>query len=657
MNNTGKWKIVLMIMLISFIPEITAQSGKTLLENSESPLLRKYQDYEAVILEDLGNIRFEKMHDGSFNIIYTRSTQYKIITTSGLEWSEIEIPLYVDGSRKEVLQDISITLINPEDEGLKKFKMNELDIYTEQYSPYYIMKKIAVPGAKEGSLFQVDYSYRSPNLFNLDDWVFQYSIPVLQSQFTFSIIPFYEYALLKRGGKSVDSFYKYDSKEIKQYGTTTYQDRNYVFIMNDIPAFDDESFITNKADYINRMEFQLKGITNTNGTTRAIMTDWQGVNKELLGHKNFGKYIASSEKYSKTEAKLIKGIFTSEEERADAVTAFVKSEVKWNNQQSKFASEGLKKVMESSEGNSADINLYLTGMLRAAGLDAFPVLLSTRAHGKVYKDSPLHTNFNYVVAGIQSESGILLRDATAPYYPNNQIPIRCLNGDGLAVLKGLEEWIPLSSEVVKGTVIQSVKLDLQPDHEDISSTVIITSTGYDAIKFMGKTGNDPEEAKKIYSRELFPKLDSLTLQAGKIQEDSFSISIYTDLSKESIGDHIFIAPFAGLPEKECPLIKKSRSYPVDMIYQRSNYFNSEIIIPTGYRASFIPEDYKVRNDLITVRYSSRQSGNKLWIEAELCFKKRIYQPKDYTKLRYFYKDMVKRLNEKIVLEVGDQAKP
>lgn len=657
MNNTGKWKLVFMSMLISFIPEITAQSDKTLAENGKSPLLKKYQDYEAVILEDLGSIRFKDNNDGAFDVIYTRSTQYKIITTSGLSWAEIEIPLYDNGSKKEFLQDISITVINPGDDEVKKFKMKELDVYTEDYSRYYIKKKVAVPGAKEGSLFQIDYSYRSPLLYNLRDWIFQYSIPVLFSQFSITIMPFYEYALLKRGEKTLDSFYKYDSKEKKQYGSATYQERTYMYVMTDISAFDDESFITNKADYINRLEFQLRGVTNTYGITTPVMTDWQAVNKELLDHKDFGKYISSSERISKTEAKLFAELFSNQEELADVVAAFVKNNVKWNQLNSKFASESIKKVLETREGNSADINLYLTGMLKAAGLDAFPVLLSTRAHGKVFKDSPLHTNFNYVVAGIKSDSGILLRDATAPHYPSNQLPIRCLNGNGLAVLKGIEEWIPLSSGAVKGRVFHSVKLDLQADSDDFSSTVVITSTGYDAIKYIGRTGNDPEEAKEIYTSNLFPELDSISLQAGKIQEDSFSITILTDIPKESIGEHIFIQPFAGLPEKECPLTKETRSYPVDMVYQRSNFFRSEISIPEGYRASFVPENYIVRNDLLTVRYSSIQSGEKLWIDAELTFKKRIYQPKDYAQLRYFYKDMVKRLNEKIILEADEQVRP
>ena len=44
----------------------------------------------------------------------------------------------------------------------------------------------------------------------------------------------------------------------------------------------------------------------------------------------------------------------------------------------KYTTSSLKKAYQEGSGNSADINLLLVNMFKQAGLDANPVILSTR---------------------------------------------------------------------------------------------------------------------------------------------------------------------------------------------------------------------------------------------------------------------------------------
>jgi len=48
----------------------------------------------------------------------------------------------------------------------------------------YSQKKFAFPNVREGSIIEYKYTMVSPYIFQLDDWKFQYEIPVKWSEFT-----------------------------------------------------------------------------------------------------------------------------------------------------------------------------------------------------------------------------------------------------------------------------------------------------------------------------------------------------------------------------------------------------------------------------------------------------------------------------------------
>jgi hypothetical protein len=68
----------------------------------------------------------------------------------------------------------------------------------------------------------------------------------------------------------------------------------------------------------------------------------------------------------------------------------------------RLCNEGVKKAYKDKTGNVAEINLMLTAMLRYAGLNANPVLVSTRSNGIAI--FPNRTAFNYVIAAVENGS-------------------------------------------------------------------------------------------------------------------------------------------------------------------------------------------------------------------------------------------------------------
>jgi hypothetical protein len=86
-----------------------------------------------------------------------------------------------------------------------------------------------------------------------------------------------------------------------------------------------------------------------------------------------------------------------------------------------------------------------------------------------------------------------------------------------------------------------------------------------------------------------------------------------------------------------------------MVYPVKRIYSSTVSLPEGYQAEYIPEDLKIDSDLFDLNYSVKTLGDDLQITLDYCFKQSIYQPRDYSKLKQYFSEIVKKGNEKIVL--------
>ena len=106
----------------------------------------KDPEAEAVIFYDIGESYFYDTEDGGYNIRFTRSKRIKIFEHSGVKYSEITIPYYVDGyGRTEVVQSISATSYNFDDGIPTLTKLDPSTIYEEKLNDQLYAKKFAIP--------------------------------------------------------------------------------------------------------------------------------------------------------------------------------------------------------------------------------------------------------------------------------------------------------------------------------------------------------------------------------------------------------------------------------------------------------------------------------------------------------------------------------
>lgn len=651
MKNTSLLFLLLFCFQTLFSQNFTHEFGKCSPYEISMTNYDKDPTAEAVVIYDIGKSYFEITSDG-YELVFERSFKIKVLSKAGIKYAEINIPYYVeDNNTFEIVGKVTGNTYNLENDLVKTTPLNSKISFDEKINENWHQKKLAMPDVKEGSVFEVNYKVISPFFFNLRSWDFQSNIPVIFSEYTTKMVPFYEYCYIFQGASKFDEFQSYEEKGLpKIFNSIEYNDMVYHFVMKDVPAFRDEDFITSENDYLLKLDFQLAAVHRSDGANIDIMTTWPKLSKDLLIHDNFGKFQNSAEKKSADLSESLNLGAKNKLEQVKTIDRFVKSNFNWDGRNSKFASKTVKEFLNTKTGTSAEINLFLAGMLNANGIEAYPVIISTRDHGRIKMDYPFAHFFNYVIVNVKIDSLNYLLDATEPMCDFGQIPTRCLNDRGLVVKKQKEEWMLLKSNLVSDKIYQ-LNLSFNKSNDSLLYISTLSTNGYDAIHYRKKYITDYKSLKKDLFGENISSTDTLIAKNLKDIEKPFDIGFLKKTVSEVVEDKILIAPFGDFVMSENPFKQPARKVPVDMTYKKERGFISTISIPENYTILSVPENMKIENDLIKIVYvvETDLANHQIKVTGQYEIKKDLYPASDYNKIKDYHSGIISKFNEKIVL--------
>jgi hypothetical protein len=643
----------LLILVLSSLTILQGQNfskefGKIGKEESDLTSYTPDNSAAAVVLFDIGKSWFSDASDGSFEVIFERSTRIKIFSDAGLKYAEVEIPVYHEGSIYEQVYEIEGNTYNPEGSYMKISTFNAANSHEEKINEFWTVKKFALPDVKVGSIIEYRYKIVSQYMFNLRNWEFQNRIPTIYSEYIVKQIPFYEYVYLLQGRSKFDiQSANVDNGIERRFAGINYKETINKFVMKDIPAFNDEEYITSINDNIIKLDFQLAKINFPNGNTTTIISTWPLMVKDLLKNEDLGKYAKRCEKLATKLYSPDSLMNKTPEEKFNFILNYVKTNFNWNQGNGKYASKSPSALLIDKIGNAADLNLLVIGLLNAAGIESYPLIVSTRDNGKIRADYPYLKFFNYVLIYADLTGKKVLSDATEVMCKNDRIPPRCLNDRGLLIKEGNVEWVGLQTNVLSelntNIVIDSLL------HNSHSSTSVEASE-YFALNYRNSYGSDK---KKIVEREGQSnfKLDeqSVNILNPGDREKKYNFSFTSNFKADKIANKIYIAPFLDEPLTENPLKQSSRTYPIDMTYPVKRTFTSAFNIPDGYKIDFIPEEAKILNDAFELNYIVKNVDKLITVTFNYTFFKAVYPAKEYMNIKYYFNEIIKKGNQKIVL--------
>ncbi|KAF2520230.1 DUF3857 domain-containing protein [Flavobacterium salilacus subsp. salilacus] len=669
-------KIRLIALFVLFSSHITLQAQefeyelgevtKEELAQTSHPLDK---DASAAILFSKGETYMIYSEREGFELITEVDMKIKIYNKDGYDWANRSIQFYDPGSDREEVSISKAYTYNLEDGSIKKTKLKSEGEFTEEVNKYWKRKKIVMPDVKEGSIIEYRYKITSPHISTFPEWRFQEGIPVDHSKYVTKVPEYFTYTPNFRGyhmpkvtqekvSKSISFTTKNRSEGMVTQTTFDNSKVDYLetitgYEFTNLPAMKDESFVSNINNYTASIEHEITMIKYPNQPLKSFSATWEDVAKSIYDNENFGVELKKTGYFEEDINALLSGLKTSEE-KMNAIYYYVRDKMNWNEYYGYSCQEGVKKAYKDKVGNIADINLMLTAMLRYAGLDANPVLVTTRSNKIAL--FPNRDAFNYVIAAVQSGNKTILLDATSKSAKPDILPIRAINWLGRLIKKdGVSGEIPL--------------LPTTPSMESISLLATLDADGklkgqlktqyfdYNAYAFRERYTSLSKESRIERIEESYKGIEVNNYEIANAKDfdkpvtEQYEFTHNGDGNIDIIGDKIYINPMFFLTQSENPFKQEKREYPVDFIFPRQDRYMISVTLPEGYTVESVPQSLSLamEQNIGSFNYNVVVNDNQLIVRAMLQLNYASIPQDYYLTIKDFFQKTIEKQNEKIII--------
>lgn len=615
---------------------------------------------------------FDYSQEEGFQLVTEIQERVKIYNQEGFDYATKAIKLYKSGGEEESISGLKAYTYNLENGKITKTKLGKAGIFNAEVSKFLDEKKFTMQDIKQGSVIEYKYKVYSPFTTNIDEFVFQYSIPVKKLKAELEIPEYFSFKNNMKG------YLRVVPKKTSRNGTITFVNKtrsgggglnsspvqtsysnskiDYLkhidqYLLSDVPALKEEPYVNNMDNYCAAAKYELSYTKFPNSPIKHFSTSWEDVVKTIYKSSSFGDELKKTSYFQKEIDELI-GSISDTQKRIDLIFNHVKNSVNWNGYYGYFVDEGVKKAYKEHTGNVADINLMLTSMLNYAGINAYPVLVSTRKNGVPL--FPTREGYNYVVTYVKTSDSAFLLDATSKYSYPNLLPFRALNWQGRIITEhGNSTLIDLYPKTISKDIYgMMVSLD---ENGTIKGKCRNIKSNYIALYFRKDFNSKSEDD---YLNDLENKYDGIEIS-------DFELKNNTDLSKsimesftfekenqaDIIGEKIYFSPLFFMRMGENPFKLENREFPVDFGYPYETKYQFSISLPEGYRVESFPEPeaFKMADNLGLFSYNITNTDNTLQVIVSSKINSSIIAPQYYEALKSYFSMIVKKEADQVVL--------
>lgn len=605
---------------------------------------------DAVYLGCFGFTHYESRGD---EIILVTDYHYrvKILNASAVdEFATIALAEYVGGINKEEVGNIKAASYNLENGEVVTQKMAKDAVMEERLDKRTNLVRFNIPGVKEGSVIEYTYTLRSDFLFSLRTWYFQKKYPVVLSEYRIIIPNIIKWQYYTRGAN-----YPFATKEVKNdmpAGTLGWPTSHGRWVQQNLQGMENEPFLTTTTNYLSRLEFDIHSINVPGRLVQNLSATWENVGKALMEEESFSGYMKKCDFMGSVVDSVVAGK-TSDLDKAKALNVFIQKRINWNEEHQVFTQNDPKTVWFAKKGSAQEINLLLYGAFRLAGLDAFPVVTSTRSNG--YFERPDLNLADYVLVGLKSGENTLFFDATRPTATPGYLPAECINYFG-AKYSGLQT-APVAIRPQPGSKQSAFAILNLRENSHLEGNITTTYSGYLANAFRTKIeAEEPEDRKTEIEEDLGGEVKEYSTEMlDSLLSSSVKETIVVDVSSGDlniVGDLIYLTPLLHLKEDENPFQLEKRVCPVEFPYPFEHTATITINYPEGFTPNEIPKPaiVKLPDNGGQFMYQVQNFGNTIQVMSSVSIKKTDFNPEEYIYLRQLYDLILQKQAEPVVLK-------
>lgn len=616
----------------------------------------------AVVLNEFASARIAALGTRIVGLVYEYHTRIKFFDNKDFNEGTIKVRIYQNAGYSMLnseIRKLKATTYFTDAHGLEQSaELDTTKVYQTRENNYWVTYKFAMPAMRAGCVIEYKFQIVAPGDYNIPTFPFQSGIPKIKSEYNVHIPAPFTYNAVLKGPLKLSKNEAKEERLCFVYNGISNPCSNLTYGMSDIPAFKEEEYATSSKNFLSAITFEIADVTFYFGKTVQVTSDWGAIDKTLKESFYFGEQLQ--------KAKIIKKLLTgiaghSNEplEQAKAAYSWIQKNYKWNRVYGFDCQFGFEKLGEQHTGNTGDINLALAAILRSQGLQADPVLLSTRENGMLNTIHPTLLSFDYVIVKLHIGEKDYFLDATEPLLSFGLLPLRCLNGQGRVISQsGPSYWTDLNTLQKE---LKTYAFDLTM-HEDgkINGTLVIYSAGYSGYKKrteIKKYNTIDEYVEQVSANS--PKLN--ITRSGITNVDSLDLPVVETYDAEirnyikGDNQHVRIDPFMAESYSVNPFRLPDRTYPVDFGMPSESRISITLHLPGSYKVVSYPQDihYALPENGAKFATSFDIDGNTVNFSYILQFRQAIYLPDEYQMLKEFVNKII--LEQKIPITLVKQS--
>jgi hypothetical protein len=592
----------------------------------------------------------------------------KIFNDNGKNAADIHIE-YISADHFQYISGIQAQTINLVDGKVEITKLDKKLIYTKVIDKWFSEITFTLPNIKPGCIIEFKYNFNVNNNTNLPFWFFQEHIPVRYSEFSTSIPDLFYFrpqphifqTFIKHTttseGRTYQDTYKDNYDGQMHTDSYPYTIENEVRAVANVPSLPEEAYMSSFIDNVQGLRFQFISFRPIGGFAKSHSETWEKVATLLAEDEDFGGQI--NRKLNNEEAIINKAkTLKTDDEKIAYIFNEVRNSMKWNDVDYYFTIDGTYRAWENKTGNSTEINLILYHLIKKSGVDAYPMLVSTRKHGRVlpFYTSAVQFNRAVVYIPVDSTKNYVL-DASGKYNMYNETPDEILNSSGLWIDKSKKTYgmVYLKKDLPVRQVVL-ISANIKPTGK-LEGNAEISSTSYNKINAIERYKKDGE---KKYIEYLSDKDNNLKISSVKMENmdvDSLPLTQKVDFNLDLAGsdeNYIYLNPNLFTSLKTNPFLSETRMTDIDFGYLQNYSINGVYKIPAGYKTDALPKSVTIimpDKSVSFKRLVAEQDGTII-VRYSINYNKAEYSKDDYPDFHEFFKKMHEMLNEQIILKKG-----
>lgn len=579
----------------------------------------------------------------------------RVLSDDQLEQAEaglIGIPFYF----KDGIETISnLEAITHQPDGSQvRFDINNRR--TVDLNSRYKIIEFEMPEVQQGSIIEYKYTLERRYIEELPNFYLTHRVPTQEVNLYFRNSDFIRYDAVPLHINDFDLQYeenRVDTSNVPLLFTLPRPDPVYIEEWNaeDIPAVDVSSYISSIDDIRAQIKFQISefGIPR-----QPLENSWEFVAAQLLRNRNPYEMIEPYDDLEQMGEEIASSV-NSLVEAQDSIYQVVNSSVQFNGVNSVFTEENLNDVLEGEPSSQAEINLVLLTMLRGAGIDAQPMLMSGREFGQINKSFPSVFQFNHLLVYSEIDGKQYFMDATFPFSLPNLIPIDSYNSQGMALSQENYEWIDISPE-------QSLfELDIDIDaslstNGTLSGTLTAQTRGYPSQNIREEL-NSGTPVSEIIKQTFFEVYSEAEMSEGSLEinpQNRNIVDVVTNFEipnyAASFRDGIEFRPMVVGYIFQNPFESTERRVPITLDAPEKLSIHYTVDLPDGFVVDEMGETRATSLQGAALREEYISEGNNVEYSFDIDISQKEFPADVYSQLRRIYERWVYLSNETWFIE-------